>query len=106
MYIHASTEKISAVSGYSILGLYYKPVIDYVKGTYTEIAKAKEMSREAKEIANNTSNELKSLSEGVELPYLPCNTLEILLKHAYVGNTLGDNPISQITLIAGLMYPA
>ena len=28
MYIHASTEKINAVSGYSILGLYYKPVID------------------------------------------------------------------------------
>lgn len=26
-----------------------------------------------------------------------CNTLEILLKHAYVGNTLGDNPISNAT---------
>lgn len=97
MYIHASTEKINAVSGYSILGLYYKPVIDYVQETYTEINKSKEIAEEAKEIANNTSNELKSLSEGVELPYLPCNTLEILLKHAYVGNTLGDNPISNAT---------
>lgn len=77
--------------------MYYKPVIDYVQETYTEINKSKEIAEEAKEIANNTSNELKSLSEGVELPYLPCNTLEILLKHAYVGNTLGDNPISNAT---------
>lgn len=97
MYIHASTEKINAVSGYSIMGLYYKPVIGYVQETYTEINKSKEIAEEAKKIANNTSNELKSLSEDVKLPYLPCDTLEVLLNHAYVGNTLGDNPVSNAT---------
>lgn len=97
MYIHASTEKISAVSTYSIWGLYYKPIFDYIRFAYIKIGKTQKNVEDTRDIANNALNELKSLSEGVELPYLPCNTLEILLKHAYVGNTLGDNPISNAT---------
>lgn len=97
MYIHASTEKISAVSKYSIWGLYYKPIFDYIRFAYIKIGKTQKNVEDTRDIANNALNELKSLSEGVELPYLPCNTLEILLKHAYVGNTLGDNPISNAT---------
>ena len=115
LYIHGTTESINNINGFSFLGFIFinSLVRDIAQNTQgiaqntqgiakntQDIAKNTQgVAQNTRDIAQNTQDieELQQTIIGDALPYLPCNTLEILLKHAYVGDTLGDNPISNAT---------
>lgn len=95
LYIHGTTENINNINEFSFLGFIS------TNSLVQDIAQNRQdIAQNTQDIAQNTQDieELQqTIITGGALPYLPCDTLEILLKHAYVGDTLGDNPIPNAT---------
>ena len=95
LYIHGTTENINNINGFSFLGFISTSSLaqDIAQNTQG-------IAKNTRGIAQNTQGieELQqTITGGGTLPYLPCNTLEVLLKYAYVGNTLGNNPVPNTT---------
>ena len=87
LYIHGTTENINNINGFSFLGFIF------INSLMQDIA------QNAQDIAQNKEDieALNNMLAGGSVNYTTGAQLGIYPNHAYVGSTLGDNPISNAT---------
>lgn len=87
LYIHGTTENINNINGFSFLGF------------ISTNSLAQDIAQNTQDIAQNTQDieELQQTVTGGALNYVTGAKLGVYVNHAYVGSTLGDNPISNAT---------
>ena len=87
LYIHGTTENINNINGFSFLGF------------ISTNSLAQDTAQNTQDIAQNTQDieELQRIVTGGALNYVTGAKLGVYVNHAYVGSTLGDNPISNAT---------
>lgn len=87
LYIHGTTENINNINGFSFLGF------------ISTNSLAQDIAQNTQGIAQNTQDieELQQTVTGGALNYVTGAKLGVYVNHAYVGSTLGDNPISNAT---------
>ena len=94
LYIHGATENINNINGFSFLGFISTNslVQDIAQNT-------QDIAQNTQDIAQNTQDieELQQTITGGALNYVTGAKLGVYVNHAYVGSTLGDNPISNTT---------
>ena len=94
LYIHGTTENINNINGFSFLG--FTPINSLMK----DIAQnTQDIAQNTQDIAQNTQDieALNNKLVGGSVNYTTGAQLGIYPNHAYVGSTLGDNPISNGT---------
>lgn len=87
LYIHGTTENINNINGFSFFGFIF------INSLMQDIA------QNTQDIAQNTQD-IKALNNtlaGGSVNYTTGAQLGVYPNHAYVGSTLGDNPISNAT---------
>jgi len=94
LYIYGTTENINNINGFSFLGFISTNslVQDIAQNT-------QDIAQNTQDIAQNTQD-IKALNNtliGGSVNYTTGAQLGIYPNHAYVGSTLGDNPISNAT---------
>ena len=84
LYIHGTTENINNINGFSFLGFIF------IGSLMQDIA------QNAQDIAQNTQDieALNNTLVGGSVNYTTGAQLGVYPNHAYVGSTLGDNPVS------------
>lgn len=94
LYIHGTTENINNINGFSFLGFISTNslVQDIAQNT-------QDIAQNAQDIAQNTQDieALNNMLVGGSVNYTTGAQLGVYPNHAYVGSTLGDNPISNAT---------
>lgn len=87
LYIHGTTESINNINGFSFLGF------------ISTNSLAQDIAQNTQDIAQNTQDieELQQTITGGALNYVTGAKLGVYPNHAYVGSTLGDNPVSNAT---------
>ena len=87
LYIHGTTENINNINGFSFLG--FTPINSLMQ----------DIAQNTQDIAQNTQDieALNNTLVGGSVNYTTGVQLGIYPNHAYVGSTLGDNPISNGT---------
>ena len=94
LYIHGTTENINNINGFSFLG--FTPINSLMQ----DIAQnTQDIAQNTQDIAQNTQDieALNNTLAGGSVNYTTGAQLGIYPNHAYVGSTLGDNPISNAT---------
>ena len=94
LYIHGTTENINNINGFSFLG--FTPINSLMQ----DIAQnTQDIAQNTQDIAQNTQDieALNITLVGGSVNYTTGAQLGIYPNHAYVGSTLGDNPISNRT---------
>ena len=94
LYIHGTTENINNINGFSFLG--FTPINSLMQ----DIAQnTQDIAQNTQDIAQNTQDieALNNTLVGGSVNYTTGAQLGIYPNHAYVGSTLGDNPISNGT---------
>ena len=91
LYIHGTTAQINSINGYSFLGLIS---IDLLVQRFDE-----RITQNTQDITQNTQDieALNNTINGGSVNYITGAQLGVYPNHAYVGSTLGDNPISNST---------
>ena len=102
LYIHGTTENINNINEFSFLGFISTNslVQDIAQNTQDIAQNTQDIAQNTQDIAQNTQDieALNSmLVEGGSVNYTTGAQLGIYPNHAYVGSTLGDNPISNAT---------
>ena len=94
LYIHGTTENINNINGFSFLG--FTPINSLMQ----DIAQnTQDIAQNTQDIAQNTQD-IKALNNtlvGGSVNYTTGAQLGVYPNYAYVGSTLGDNPISNGT---------
>lgn len=87
LYIHGTTENINNINGFSFLGFISTDSL------------AQDIAQNTQDIAQNTQDieELQQTITGGALNYVTGAKLGVYVNHAYVGSTLGENPIANST---------
>ncbi len=87
LYIHGTTENINNINGFSFLGF------------ISTNSLAQDIAQNTQRITQNTQDieELQQTVTGGALNYITGAKLGVYVNHAYVGSTLGDNPVSNAT---------
>ena len=94
LYIHGTTENINNINEFSFLGFISTNslVQDIAQNT-------QDIAQNTQDIAQNTQDieELQQTITGGALNYVTGAKLGVYVNHAYVGSTLGENPIANST---------
>jgi hypothetical protein len=94
LYIHGTTENINNINGFSFLGFIF------INSLVQDIAQnTQDIAQNTQDIAQNTQDieVLNIMLVGGSVNYTTGAQLGIYPNHAYVGSTLGDNPVSNAT---------
>lgn len=88
LYIHAETEKINAVNGFYLLGLYNESLVDYITNTDNRLRSAEVISTTALNNSNNALQRADELNKNLK------STESVVINSSdYVtGLWQGDNP--------------
>ena len=94
LYIHGTTENINNINGFSFLGFIF------INSLAQDVAQnTQDIAQNTQDIAQNTQD-IKVLNNtliGGSVNYTTGAQLGIYPNHAYVGSTLGNNPVSNAT---------
>ena len=94
LYIHGTTENINNINGFSFLG--FTPINSLMQ----DIAQnTQDIAQNTQDIAQNTQDieALNNTINGGSVNYITGAQLGVYPNHAYVGSTLGENPIANST---------
>ena len=94
LYIHGTTENINNINGFSFFGFIF------INSLMQDIAQnTQDIAQNTQDIAQNTQDieALNNTLVGESVNYTTGAQLGVYPNHAYVGSTLGDNPISNAT---------
>jgi len=94
LYIHGTTENINNINGFSFLG--FTPINLLMRGI---VQNTQDIAQNTQDIAQNTQDieALNNTLVGGSVNYTTGAQLGVYPNHAYVGSTLGDNPVSNAT---------
>ena len=108
LYIHGTTENINNINGFSFFGFIFinslmqniaQNTQDIAQNTQDIAQNTRDIAQNTQDIAQNTQDieALNNTLVGGSVNYTTGAQLGVYPNHAYVGSTLGDNPISNAT---------
>lgn len=94
LYIHGTTENINNINGFSFLG--FNPINSLIQDI---VQNTQGIAQNKQDIAQNTQDikALNNMLGGGSVNYTTGAQLKVYPNYAYVGSTLGNNPVSNAT---------